>query len=61
MCVNHITSPLKFSINLILMWFFTQWTLELWKVFLNNAAGSEFYIGSRADWTGIWKREEESI
>lgn len=44
MCVNHITSPLKFSVNLILMWFFTQWALELWNVFLNNAAGSEFYI-----------------
>lgn len=25
------------------------------------AAGSKHYIGSRAEWTGIWKREEKSI
>lgn len=59
MCVNHIILPLKFSNNLILMWFFPQLTLQTWN--LNAAAGSKHYIGSRAEWTGIWKREEKSI
>lgn len=58
-----MSEPLNITLkvsNFHLRWFFTQWTLEPWNIFLKDAMGSKFWIGLRGDWTSIWKGEERS-